>query len=100
MDGQRKAEAILLEAKERDLRTEMSLHQGTALANAAAARLAELTQSDEYQLNFYVRRNLPLIQDKEETAIKKEPVAKLPFDGDEYARTRTHARKEYERTHE
>jgi len=61
--------------------------------------LAELTQSDEYQLNFYVRRNLPLNQDKEETAIKKDPVAKLPWDHDEYVRMPFHKRDEYARTH-
>ncbi len=65
-----------------------------------ATSRGQLPQSDEYLTNFYVRRHLAPNQHKEETATKKEPVAKLPFDGDEYARTRTHARKEYERTHE
>jgi hypothetical protein len=99
MDAQRKAEATQLEAKERGLRAEMSLHKDTSLANAAAARLAELTHSNEYLTNFYVRRNLALNQDEKETATKKDPVAKLPWDPDEYVRMPFHKRAEYARTH-
>jgi hypothetical protein len=41
----------------------------------------------------------PLNQDKEETAIKKDPVAKLPWDPDEFVRMPFHKRDEYARTH-
>jgi Family of unknown function (DUF5681) len=100
MDAQRKAEATQLEAKERGLRAEMSVHKGTPSADEAAARLAELINSDEYRTNFYVRRNLALNQDEKEPATKKEPVAKLPWDPDEYVRMPFYARAEYARTHD
>ena len=98
-DQQRKAEAIMLEAKERGYRAQVRLHEGTSLADEAAARLAELKHSDEYLTNFYVRRNLALNQDKKETVIKKVSVAKLPWDADEYVRLPFHKRDEYARTH-
>jgi Family of unknown function (DUF5681) len=99
-DQQRKAEATMLEAKERGYRAQMRLHKGTSLADEAAARLAELKHSDEYLTNFYVRRNLALNQGEKETAVKKVPVvAKLPWDPDEYVRLPFHKRDEYARTH-
>jgi hypothetical protein len=98
-DQQRKIDAPKLRKKEASLRETIALHKGTPEGAAAAASLAELTSSMEYLSNFYIK-----IFPEEEIEVdlpkKEEPPAKLPFDGDEYARTRTHARKEYERTHE
>jgi hypothetical protein len=44
-------------------------------------------------------RNLALNQDEKETAAETEPVAKLPWDPDEYVRLPFHKRDEYARTH-
>jgi hypothetical protein len=104
-DQQRKRDAPELEKKEAALRKIIALKKGTPEAAQAAADLADLIGSMEYASNFFIRRGLA--PQDQETALnevdlpkKEEPPAKLPFDGDEYARTRTHARKEYERTHE
>jgi hypothetical protein len=94
-------EAAVLEEKERGLRIRMVQYKDKPEAAEAAAQLAELTSSTEYRYNFYVRRNLDLKPEELEavSATKKEPVAKLPWDPDEYVRMPFHKRAEYARTH-
>ena len=95
-------EAAVLEAKERGLRIRMVQYKDKPEAAEAAAQLAELTSSKEYQYNFYVRRSLALKPEEVEAAVnatKKEPVAKLPWDPDEYVRMPFSQRAEYARTH-
>jgi hypothetical protein len=78
----------------------ISEHKGTPIGDFAVARLAELKNSDRYRTNYVLHWYPPEEAVAADPAKKEEPPAKLPFDGDEYARTPTHARKEYERTHE
>src|SRR6266478_3432782 len=95
-------EAAVLEEKERGLRIRMVQYKDKPEAAEAAAQLAELTNSKQYLHNFYVRRNLDLKPEELETAVnatKKEPVAKLPWDPDEYVRMPFSQRAEYARTH-
>jgi hypothetical protein len=75
-------------------------HKGTPLGDFAVAQLAKLKNSDRYLTNYFLHWYPPEEEIEVDPPKKEEPPAKLPFDGDEYARTRTHARKEYERTHE
>src|SRR6266481_2735858 len=76
----------------------ISEHKGTPLGDFAVAQLAKLKNTDRYRTNYFLHWYPEKID--VDLPKKEEPPAKLPFDGDEYARTRTHARKEYERTHE
>jgi len=76
----------------------ISEHKGTPLGDFAVAQLAKLKNTDRYRTNYFLHWYPEEIE--VDLPKKEEPPAKLPFDGDEYARTRTHARKEYERTHE
>ena len=76
----------------------ISEHKGTPLGDFAIAQLAKLKNTDRYLTNYFLHWYPEEIE--VDLPKKEEPPAKLPFDGDEYARTRTHARKEYERTHE
>jgi hypothetical protein len=78
----------------------ISEHKGTPLGDFAVAQLAKLKNSDRYRTNYVLHWYPPEEAVAADLAKKEEPPAKVPFDGDEYARTRTHARKEYERTHE
>jgi hypothetical protein len=101
-DQQHKIDAPKLRKKEASLRETITLHKGTPEADAAAAALAELTSSMEYRSNFYIKyfpeEEIAVDSPKEE--VKEVPPAKLlPWNGDEYARTPTSARKEYRRTH-
>jgi len=92
----------VLEEKERGLRIRMVQYKDKPEAAEAAAQLAELTGSKEYQYNFYLKRNLALKPEEVEAAVdatKKEPVAKLPWDPDEYVRMPFSQRAEYARTH-
>ena len=52
----------------------------------------------EHLSNFYIKY-FPEEEIAADPPEEEEPPAKLPWDGDEYARTPTYARKEYERTH-
>jgi hypothetical protein len=95
-------EAAVLEEKERGLRIRMVQYKDKPEAAEAAAQLAELTSSVEYLHNFYVRRSLALKPEEVEAAVnttKKAPVAKLPWDPDEYVRMPFSQRAEYARTH-
>jgi Family of unknown function (DUF5681) len=97
-DRLRKEDAPVLRAMEAGYLAFISEHKGTPIGDFAVARLAKLKNTDRYRTNYF------LLWYPEEIEVdlpkKEEPPVKLPFDGDEYARTPTHARKEYERTHE
>jgi hypothetical protein len=99
-DQQRKRDAPELEKKEAALRKIIALKKGTPEAAQAAADLADLVGSMEYVSNFFIRRGLaPEDQETAVNATEKEPVAKLPWDPDEYVRLPFHKRDEYARTH-
>ena len=84
-DQQRKRDAPELEKKEAALRKIIALKKGTPEAAQAAADLADLIGSMEYVSNFFIRRGLaPEDQETAVNATEKEPVAKLPWDPDEY----------------
>jgi Family of unknown function (DUF5681) len=97
-DQQRQIDAPKLAKKVISLRETIDRHKGTAEGNAAAAELAQLTSSHEYQFNFHIHKylttDIPVVAPP-----KKEEPAKLPWDADEFVRMPFHARKEYARTH-
>jgi hypothetical protein len=74
-------------------------HKGTPLGDFAVAQLAKLKNTDRYRTNYVLHWYPPEEEIEVDPPKKEEPPAKLPWDGDEYARTPTHARKEYQRTH-
>jgi hypothetical protein len=99
-DRLRKEDAPVLRKLEAGYLAFISEHKGTPIGDFAVARLAKLKNTDRYLTNHFLHWYPPEEAVAADPPKKEEPPAKLPFDGDEYARTRTHARKEYERTHE
>jgi hypothetical protein len=101
-DRLRKEDARTLRKFEAGWQAHIREHKGTPLGDFAVAQLAKLKNSDRYRTNYFLRcppeEEIAVDSPKEE--VKEVPPAKLlPWNGDEYARTPTSARKEYRRTH-
>jgi hypothetical protein len=93
----RKEDARTLRRYEAGWLAYISEHKGTTLGDFAVTQLAKMKNSDRYRTNYFLHWYPEEIE--VDLPKKEEPPAKLPWDGDEYARTPTHARKEYQRTH-
>ena len=97
-DRVRKEQARTFRKWEAEYLAIINEHKGTPYGDFVVARLAEFKNTDEYRTNFFLR-----CPPEEEIVVdppkEEEPPAKLPWDGDEFARTPTSARKEYQRTH-
>lgn len=101
-DEQRKADAPRLAREEASLRNTIALHSGTPLADDAARRLNELTHSDEYLSNFYIKTQpAPSLTPSNNIGADapKKRVAKLPWNQREFIEMPFSKRDEYIRTH-
>jgi hypothetical protein len=97
-DRVRKEDARTLRKFEAGWLAHIKVHEGTPLGDFAVKQLAKLKNSDRYRTNYFLWYP-PEEEIEVDPPKKEEPPAKLPWDGNEFARTPTSARKEYQRTH-